>query len=122
MSTKRYTLDAAGRPTPASNVEEWDAFISNLDQRIVARSLVTDLSVDTYFTGVSLGDPPMLWQTDVHTLSDGIFTKTYASLREAQEGHVAIVTLLLKEESEEYLAPTFVSDHTVEVLRRWAKS
>jgi hypothetical protein len=87
-----------GQPQPCDDRHEWDRFVADFWNRLVADEFVGDYEILTMFAGIDLAPiakaPPALWETHVQLgpktlLHD--FYRSYRSLEEALNGHAAVV-------------------------------
>lgn len=91
-----YILDGDMQPVKVKSLKEWTDWVS-VNSRRVLRDYVDDQTqteVSTVFLGISLDNPPILFETMIFngvTEREFDFQRQYSTYEEAIAGHKAVV-------------------------------
>lgn len=102
-----YVLDKKNKVIEVEGSTEWASFQEKRDRRRVAEDWVGPYRVSTVFLGIDHGDHPtipIVFETMVFDSTDETECYSYATWKEAAEGHRETVNRLtkgLKNDSEE---------------------
>lgn len=101
----KFVLDADGNPQPERNVLRWARWFDTADeQRLVAKTFLGSVCVQTDFLGMNLGyayPVPLLYETMVFGGVCDQFQRRYATREEAIAGHEETIAAVKQAEDAE---------------------
>lgn len=93
MKECRFILNDDGTTTPISDIAHWAEWIENKNHR-VALTEIKDVTISTIFLGISLEEPPILFETMIFGGEHDGAACRYQTKKDALEGHKQAVALV----------------------------
>jgi len=88
-----YRIDDEGHVVPEPDAAAWEAWYRE-HGRVTMQEMVGTVTVSTVFLGLSVEDPPRLWETMIFGGEHDQYQERYETRAEAEAGHARALQMV----------------------------